>query len=164
MDCVNQTSNVISEQQVAVWSNGEGIVRCIVLLRSRVFDEAVCTPVISQVTSRVSCYLPTFTFVCLAIIEASYLSFQKVIIVYNSTWQIPYKTVSCTQYDTVSHIWLPVPHITKPLSCNGVNFFVAKSSVTVNNTFILKALFRVGPICHLAQSERIWVRRQCVVL
>jgi hypothetical protein len=113
----------------------------------------------SEVTSRVSCYLPTFTFVCLAIMDPSYLSFQKVIVMYNSSWRILYtsKTVSYTEYDTVTHIWLPISHITKPLSYNGVNFFVAKkkSSVTVNNAFVLKTLFRIGPRCHLAQSERI---------
>jgi len=39
-----------------------------------------------------------------------------------------------------------------------------KNSVTVNNAFVLKTLFRTGPRCHLAQSERISARRQCVVL
>jgi len=85
---------------------------------------------------------------------------------YNSSWRILYKTVSRTEYNTLTNIWLPVPHITKPLSYNGMNFFVAKkkSNVTVNIAFVLKTLFRIGPGCHLAQSERIWVRRQCVVL
>jgi len=90
--------------QRRVICDGEGVVLCIVLFRSRVFDGVVCTLVISQVTPRVSCYLPTFTFVWVAIIDASYLSFQKVIIMYNSSWRILYKTVSCTEYDAVSHI------------------------------------------------------------
>jgi len=83
VNCVTRTLNVITELHEAVRCNGEAILLCVVLFRSRVFVGVVCTPVISQVTTRVSCYLPTFTFVWLAIIDASYLTFQKVIIVYN---------------------------------------------------------------------------------
>jgi hypothetical protein len=138
VNCDTRTLLVISELQVAARCKGDCIPQCFVLFRSRVFVGVVCTPVISQVTTRVSCYLPTFTFLWLAIIDASYLSFQKVIIMHNSSWRILYKTVSCTEYDTVSHIWLPVPHITKPLSYNGVNFFVAKKQCYCQQCFRFK--------------------------
>jgi len=67
---VTRTFNVISEQHEAARCNGEVVLCCIVLFRSLVFVGVVCTPIISQVTTRVSCYLPTFTFVWLAIIDA----------------------------------------------------------------------------------------------
>ena len=64
----------------------------IIFFSSRVFYGAPCTSVFLPVgKSRALIYLHTFTFILLALVYASYLSFQKVFLtlIYISSWPVP---------------------------------------------------------------------------
>jgi len=52
--------------------------------------------------------------------------------------------VSCTRYERISHIWLPVSRIKKPLSYNVVNYYAPIIRFTVNSAFVLKHFFLFG--------------------
>jgi hypothetical protein len=69
----------------------------------------------------------------------------------------------CLVYEKVSHICLPIFHIRQPLSYNVLNCLAAINGGSVNNAFVLKALFYIWFRCHLTQTERPGMRRQCAV-
>ena len=83
--CSIQTLKLISKQQEAAWCRREFTEERIIFFSSRVFYGAPCTSVfLSEGKSRALIYLHTFTFVMLATVHASYLSFQKVFLTLNN--------------------------------------------------------------------------------
>jgi len=80
-----QTLKVICERHEAVCCRGEFTEEHIIFFSSRIFYGAPCTSVfLPEGKSRALIYLHTFTFVLLATICASYLSFQKMFLTLNN--------------------------------------------------------------------------------
>jgi hypothetical protein len=160
VNCFVLTLNVISEQQIALYYRRECIEQRIMLFNSRFFVRAPCTSVLlSEGKSRALIYLHVFRFLYLATVNASYLTFKEVFLTLKNYLHFKYETLSCTKCERVSHIWLPVSRINKPLSYNVVNYYPAIINFTVNNAFILKALFSIWFRCWLTESEITGIRR-----
>jgi hypothetical protein len=116
------------------------------------FATGLCTAVTSRVTSRVFFYLPTFTFICLAIIDDSYLSFQKLIIIYNSRWRVlnmrQCLAPNMTQYPVFDYQYLTLRN--RCHTTVWTSLLQKKNSVAVNDACVLTPLFYVWSRCHLA--------------
>jgi len=97
-----RTLNLISEQQAVVCCRRKFTEECNIFFSSRIFYGTPRTSVfLPEGKSRALVYLHIFTFILLAIVPASYLSFQKVFLTLNNylhlNMVIPYfETVSGT--------------------------------------------------------------------
>jgi len=71
--------------------------------------------------------------------------------------------VSCTKYERVSHILLPVSRIKKLLSYNVVNYYAAIINF-LSTVLLFKNIVFIWFRCRLTESEIIGIRRLSVLL
>jgi hypothetical protein len=85
VNCFIQALNLISEQQEAVCCRRDFTEVSITFFSSRIFYVVPCSSVfLLEDKNKALIYLHTFTFIQVAIVYASYMSFQKVFLALNN--------------------------------------------------------------------------------